>query len=430
MEITFLIESPIALHTAIPYIKELRRNSVRIHFVLDQRTINASDMIFNDAVSVTDINSLAESRKFIEWIYNVLRITYTKRNFSPTYTRWLKQRLMGKSFLATYLTTAISMWGPKWPSDEINRRLTSLIRKVLTNPFRTERVIYVTNTSKPYLLCARDLRVFTIIESWDHAGKYPIGHTSEIAFTWNKPLADDWRSFQGDQNVSISYPIKLDYAINANRLTKDQVLETNNKRLMYPVTFGATSDGQCFLEEMRLIEQICNATKNSGYKLLLKPKPNNTTRDLDRFLHYPHVEIGEYQVNGGKSNYDLSEDYNNLRLFELRKCDAVINLGTTFAFDAAAYGLPVFQIKILDKNYFPFLSELSIFPHLNRHLYNNESIFVIDDLEQLTNQTQFLQCPQAYLNIASRFSIYLRSWILPDASLNSSVSNAIALCIR
>ncbi len=431
MEITFLIPTPIALHTALPYIAEFRRRGVKLLFVVDKKVRDATGDLLNDAASVFDVDELARLNRGVFTLYNLLRITFTSKDFSSIYQRWLQQRLSGKNRLSAALLIGLSKLGPKWPSNEINRNLTRWTRPFLPNPFPTSRLVYVTHTAKPYLLCARGLKVYTIMESWDHPRKFPIGHSSEKVFVWNEPLLQDWQESQGDSNIILGYPIKLNYAITAKALKKTELLDPRNNRFMYPTSFGFMSDHGLLVEELRLIEELCRATEHTGHKLLLKPKPNDIPGKLDQFLRFPHVEIGYYQNNEGGSNYGLSENYNERRLRELDQSDLVINLGTTFAIDAAAFGLPVIQLRLACPRQYPLLSSLSTFPHLSRHLLSREEcIFTITDSSSVADQLSFLREPAEYLNVAKEFSLRLREWIIPDESLEDAVKRVVTACLK
>ena len=199
---------------------------------------------------------------------------------------------------------------------------------------------------------------------------------------------------------------------------------------MYPATFGSTSDHAMFSEELKLIEALCRVTQGSGQKLLIKPKPNGSVGEFDRFLEFSHVEVGSYQANDGGANYSLSEEYNETRLRELRISDIVVNLGTTFALDAAAFGLPVVQLQIKCQQKYPYLTKLITFPHLARHYYSApDLIYTITGFVPISEELAFLCDKSLYLKTAEAFSLYLRKWISPVSTLANSVSEVISVCL-
>jgi len=430
MDISILISTQICLHTALPYIFELRKQNVAIHYIVAREVREEASSLLKDASSVVSIDTLSRKHTLAMLVHSFLRIAFTRQDYSPSYGRWLAQRFKHKNLIITVLSKWLIKFGPKWRREEINQKLAYWIRKILPNPFPTSRLINITATGDPHLLCARGLRVYTILESWDHPCKAPVGHSSERVFVWNDSLRRDWYEYQGDSNISISYPIKLGYALNANKLKKTELIRSTNNRIMYSATFGATSDPSLFNEELRLIEEICKVTQDSGKKLLIKPKPNGTFGELDQFLKFPHIEIGKYQHNRGGANYHLSDKYNNNRLSELQTCDIVINLGTTFALDAAAFGLPVVQLKIDCQQHYPCLSALTTFPHLARHFYSKpECIFTIAGSGPVSEELAFLGETSNYIQSAEAFSLYLREWIMPNCTLDKSVANVVRACL-
>lgn len=430
MSISFLIPTPICLHTAIPYIEELRRRDISVHFIVDSRVRSVAGDVFRDAKSVIDIDEVSGKHRIIKALHNFLRLIFTSSEYSQYYPRWLKQRFENKNRIATSIIKLFIKLFPNWRSEEINARLHRLIGKFLANPFPTSNLIYITTSGQSQLLCARGLHVFTIMESWDHPGKAPIGHSSDKVFVWNKSLQEDWSEFQGDKNIGISYPVKLAYAIEANNLPQDRLLGTSLDKILYPATCGSTSDQCMFDEELKLIGELCEITRNTGKTLLIKPKPNDKPGALDQFRKYKHVEIGQYQKNEGGANYSLSSSYNEVRLAELSESGLVINLSTTFALDAAAYGLPVVQLQLKCPDQYPYLSAMANFTHLDRHFYGNqENIFTIEDTMRVGEQLAFLKEPSKYLKVAETFSLQLRKWIAPELSLEQSVAKIINECV-
>lgn len=431
-QITFLIPSLICLDTALPYITELQRRKVGIHFVVDHQVRMLCKEELQGALSIMEMDQLDSRYDLEKLLHSFLRLAFTTKDFSPIYQRWLQQRLVGKSKISRVFAQLAILCGRKCALDRVNSRLNFWLGYIMRNPFITKKLIYITTTNKPHLLCGRGLEVYTIMESWDHPGKAPIGHTSSKVFVWNAALQQDWADFQGDTNLACAYPIKIAYAIGANNLRKGELLKPQNNRIMYPLTFGSTSDKQMFIEELRFIKELCVATEKAGVKLLIKPKPNSIdSGELNEFLEFTHVEVGRHQINQGGGHYRLSGHYNEQRLDELRKCDAVINLATTFAMDAAAFGLPVIQLEIECPVQYPLLSSLTEFPHLQRHLYcYQSSLFKLNDCALISQQLNFLSDSECYLQTARDFSMRLREWLIPDWSLEEAVRQVIDSCLQ
>ncbi|MEM6517806.1 MAG: hypothetical protein AAF722_00580 [Cyanobacteria bacterium P01_C01_bin.70] len=432
-EITFVISSLIGLHTATPYIDELKRRNIKIYFIVPAGLENES--VLQGAGNIIIIDRLFTLNKVIVLLYNLSRLAFTRGDFSSVYQYWLQQHFAARSKLISFFGKALVDFFPKWNSNQVNQNLLSFFRLFIENKIPTERVVNVTFASKPYLFCADDLQVYTIVESWDHPGKVPVGYPSKKVFVWNQDLQADWREFQGDQHVEIAYPVKLDYVIRAYKSQQFKQLnqsyspgfqENLRKNYMYSSTFGSNSVSVFFEEEKIFIHQVCKATENTDIRLLIKPKPNSRSGELDEFLAYPHVEIAGYQKSQGAGNYTLGKDYNEARLKELGESDLVINLGTTFALDAAAFGLPVLQLYVDVPSKFPYLSTISKYPHLARHLYCYEDcIFKISDGSDLAEQFKFLSSPADHMDKAKQFSKHLRQWIMPEMTLSEAVENVV-----
>jgi hypothetical protein len=264
--------------------------------------------------------------------------------------------------------------------------------------------------------------IYSILESWDHPGKSPMGYTSKKVFLWNENLKNEWINYQNDKEIFYAYPMKLAYAINTKLQTK-----RDRNVVMYPFTTSAESPSkQLYKEEVKFVHYLCQVLGGIGFTLLIKPKPNTKIAELNFFTSYPHVKILSYQTNGGGSSYDLSESYNDKRLKELQLCDFIITRGTTFAFDTAAYGLPVLQFIFISPKEFPNLSKLVFSPHIAKHIFSKRELLAeISDKDTVQNQISvILQDPET-LRKAIKFRDYLRDWLIPSESMNESVTRVI-----
>ena len=423
-EITFFISSKIAFHTALPYIKELKKRNVIVHYTITKELTSTILSIVDPSSIILDVDKLSNKKKKILLLHRLILLLFTPDNFSTFYKRWVNQRLAGNNKLTVSILKFIIFLFPKWERKKINTNLTYWISKTIKNLFPSNKIIVVTIPDTPFLLCANGIDVYSILESWDHPAKSPIGYISKYVFLWNHPLKEDWKYYQGDVQIFYSYPIKLNYAIEANSINRPSQRKIN--RIMYPVVTSTGSDKQLYRDEMNFINNLCEATKDLDLLLFIKPKPNTAIGDLNGFLVYKHVEIGIYQDSDGNSSYELSEEYNNKRIQEMEKCTYAINTGTTFAFDVAAFGLPVVQLKFSCPNQFPILSKLDTFPHLARHFYNKDNlIFTLSDNSDVQDQLKLILKDTKTRETANLFSQYLREWLIPEESLKLSVEKTV-----
>ena len=216
--------------------------------------------------------------------------------------------------------------------------------------------------------------------------------------------------------------MKLAYAIN----TKLPLKRERNVVMYAFSTSAETPSKSLYEEEVKFVHYLCEVLGRIGFTLLIKPKPNTKISELNFFKSYPHVRILSYQVNGGGSAYDLSESYNIKRLKELDLCDFIITAGTTFAFDTAAYGLPVLQFIFISSKEFPNLSNLVFSPHITKHIFSKRELLAeITDKDTVQNQINGIFKDPETLSKAVKFRDYLRDWLIPGESINESVTRVI-----
>ncbi|NEQ45387.1 MAG: hypothetical protein F6K00_18360 [Leptolyngbya sp. SIOISBB] len=428
-KISFFVSSLIGLHTALPYIEEFQKRNINIYLIVP-------DALYTSLYKTKDfklikISDISYKNRFTLMLHALMRILFVNEDYSSIYKYWLSQRLQNKKKWLVQLIRFFQKILPKWASNQVNRNLSCWVGALLANPFPTSKIVAISLPVESFLLCSRGIQVYTIMESWDHPAKAPVGYESQKVFVWNKALKKDWDHYQGDQDIRIAYPVKLDYVISLDKHKTTKVIESDNTGMskvtyMYPTTFGSSSSLSFFSEEKQLIHKLCHVTQSLGIVLLIKPKPNSRMGELDEFRKYGHVDIGAYQKNEGGGNYTLEQNYNEARLKDLEKANLVINLGTTFAIDAAAFGLPVLQLYIDAPSKFPYLSTIAKYPHLARHLYCYEDcIFKIDDDNDLTKQFKFLSSPADHMAQAKQFSEHLRQWIMPEMTLSEAVENVV-----
>lgn len=428
MEITIIIQRHLDIYILKPYIEEFRRRGVKIYFAVSNEIKNDCESIIDPDEEIINLDSLSRKHSICLRFHNLLRLVLTDQNFSSLYKNWVK-----KNFSRTLQVLAkfISFFLPSYPSNEVNEKLGNIFKYFISNPFPSERVLYATKMTTPHLLCGSDTKVYTILGSWDHPGKYPTGHPSTKVFVWNDFLKKDWQDFQDKNNIRLSYPVLHHYALSENSLKRNRNSQSDFKRIMYPATFCSWSKKEFFDEELNLIENLCLITKDSDYKLFIKPKPNSKKGEFDQFLSYPHVEIGHYLDNSDISRFILSEQYNQKRLSEMEKSDLVVNLATTFAVDAAAYGLSVVQLMIDKPEKYPYLSNLKESPHLSRHYYSKRDlIFILNGSSPIQKDLSFLNNPSEFLRTANMYTKYLRDWIMPREEMKQTVGKIVESCFK
>lgn len=426
---TIVIQEHLDLFVLKPYVEELRKRGVKLYFVVDDLVKNDAKSILKNHDKVISLNELANKNKISKKLHQLIRLIFTSKDFSYLYKKNIYDKCSKKIKILNRLVEKLI---PFKSGGKINDTLRFL--RILKNPFPTNKVLYVTKIFYPHLFCAPGLEIYTLLGSWDHPGKFPVGHPSKKVFVWNKSLKEDWIYFQGnsEEHISYSYPVLHKYVLSAKNGMKNIPDVSSGLTFMYPATFSSWSKEGSFEEELILLEALCKETKKYGHKLFIKPKPNSKKSEFDYFKRYPNVEIGKYSDsnNSNISKFVLSDSYNNSRLEELNKSDVVINLGTTFALDAAAYGLPVIQLLMNNEHSFPNLSRIQYSPHLARHYYSKKDfLFELNHGSNLTEQFTFLSNSSKINTKAESYSRYLREWLNPVDDFDNAIQNVADICL-
>lgn len=391
--VTFVGRWPLQFSTAAPYIEELLRREVPVHFAVSQPVARLFHPILQRGRSVVSLEEL-------EHRHGAARLAHA----------------------------AISrMSGVVNRAEARNRKRNAAcklgVSALLRNPLPTRKVVHVTKSNVPWLLCARDVQVYTVAGSWDHPAKFgATGYRSNLVFTWNRDLAADWQACQGDEHFGISYPFVFDY------LLDPEVLGARSRRplglhVLYPFTSSSASDPQLFREEMLFASALIGACSRRGMPVFVKPKPNGVPGELDALGGAGKVSIGGYFENNRKENILLTAEYNAARLSELSKARVSVNIATTFAFDASLFGLPVVQMEIRAPEGLPMLTRLQAHLHTQRHILGvRSSNHVIDDNSPLSDQLHRIAADWDRVELEARkHAQRLYEWILPRQGMAENI---------
>lgn len=417
---TFVICSRIDILTAEPYIDALAARGVRLHVACTERIADAiRERFVNQVGEPILLDDLSRATRWTRFAHNLLCIllegTSPSRNIRK---QFLKHR--APTSLKIRVALAVSHLFPKLSSHALNERLRRWLGPWLDNPFPTRRVIAVSHVTTPHLLCARNLEVTTLNESWDHAGGKCAGYPSRVVIAWNEDIGRDWQRFQGADVILAGFPVKLAYAYESPVHPDSGAARV----ALYAVGTCAT-EFDWYTEELRLMEAICTATSDAGWSLIIKPRPAGPQPGLPDFAErHRHVRLGRATSTMGTRDYDLDADYNQTRLQEMRSCSLVINTITTFCLDAACAGVPVLQIDLRGSSEYPALSKAQDNYHLSRYLLNDNSLCLRPaGTETIARSlSEFLRAPDQR---AITFRDRVRSWIVPDVSTAQRISAVV-----
>ncbi|MEK7884353.1 hypothetical protein [Methyloversatilis sp. NSM2] len=358
-------------------------------------------------------------------VHHVLEPMLAGPAFSDTYRFREWPRLAAHSAAARALLAARAAL-PGMPRGAINAALQRAVHPLLPRGVLPEGgpVLAVTRSDVRHLLCAGGLDVVSLMESWDHPPKAPMGYQSRTAFVWNAATREDWVEFQGGEDVRVAYPFKLRYAL------ENPVQSSEGDLVLYPATFSARSDPAFFSAELTLLDHLCRAARTAGMRLLVKPKPNGLEGEFASLLaRHPGVELAPYKDNDGSTGYFLDEAYNRQRLDLLARCALVVNLGTTFALDAAAAGVPVLQLRLDDAPRFPLLSQADRWVHLQRHFLSRPDLLCRigegDDVD-----ARLADGLSGEGHRARAFSDHLRGWLSGAGGASRAIDDIAARLLQ
>lgn len=260
-------------------------------------------------------------------------------------------------------------------------------------PKRFLSVTAFTRTNYPYLLVGLRPRPTLFIESWDHAWKSPF-FLNLPAVTWNRELANRTETIQGLSRIETSFPPKFDYihrlsAVPDGALRK-QLIEKHNDLIstlkkvgdfvLYPMT-TSEKNRPGFAEECKFVSELSTAIHGHDLNLVVKPKPNSQTKAFEAFK-VNSIALVLDEGNSVTGAIMLSNSYDAYRTLLFRMAKLVVNIGTTFAIEAALSRVPVAQL-LIDSPTFPLLTAYMHNPHIASFFVNSDAYFYGGKIQQL-----------------------------------------------
>lgn len=422
--LTFFVDSAIGLFTLEPIILSYVEDGIELDIVCDQTSFET----VNDRLGkVSGLNiKLWKPTAYItrmNALHLILQTLITPYTFPKPYKSLTAYRFAHRGFLLGFIYK-LSLISPKLSYSRINRFLVKIFGVFPNLKFGSKKVIVASRIKMPFILCQPKLEVTTVMESWDHPAKTPVGYVSNQVFCWNNALVNDWKKYQGDQTVLKYYPTKLGFWVE-NSIKEKQALGDSHKKFMYPATCSSHSiRDQMFQREMEFLEVLCDVFEQTGHILYIKPKPNGVEGDFDSLANkYKCVEIGRYNNTVRPETFFLTDELNRSRKKELDQCDCVINFGTTFALDAALYGKPVLQLNFLMASGFEKMADIQKNYHLlNYFLSKTELTFNIQNKKSFQGEVLELIRSQKWQSKAEGFTAYLKEWIYPDLPISEAIA--------
>lgn len=409
-KINFYLENIIGFQTLeSPMLYFLENGfSVKIYHILKENELSFLKNKINNKNIELERVQLSPYGRFLNKLNFALTILFTRNDFPKPYRSFVKhyskRNLLG--ILIFYLS---NIW-PKIYYNKVNFLVNNII-SLINKEGSIDKIIVHSRVSNLSFLNKKKLKTITIIESWDHIYKKPMGYIDKFTYLWNHEQIKDFMKFQSQSNCRLSYPKKISYLINKEKLNKDKI---KLRTILYPATTSSFAErDKMFESELEFIEHLCFFISKTNYELIIKTKPNGKKGDFD-FLKskYSKIKILESSIFNSTTNFYIDKDEIKLRKEIFSKVDVVLNLGTTYAIEASLFNKPVIQLDFENSFKFSKLSELQKNYHLQKFLLGNNYTYEIDDF------ISSLERNKIDIRNANLFSISLKEKFYPKIEEN------------
>lgn len=380
--IGFYAEHAFGLYDIKPLVEKCLEENANVYIITSVKYKDIASSYLN--VPFTNILFIEDIRNYLlSYATNWFRVLCVRDDFSEFYLQRKGIKFSRKSILISKFLFFL-----KVSNKDINKSYRKFISFLYSSrlfkpiDLRLDKLYVVTKVFHPYLLTPFKDVTELIIESWDHPAKEPFLVDPKIAYGWNKDLNEELRVYQSYDNLSILKPLKFRYIEEFNKSYNPNVLKDrelmdidyvkNNKVIVYPMCTSSTYFA--FKGELEFVKDLAQRISEGGYKLYIRPYPLAPYRDIEELENIKNVYVGLGNIiQNGKEVFD---DCHMLHKYLLIKhVNYVINIGTTFVFDAALVEseCKIIQIVIPKKSYGNF-GKYSHGVHIEKYLHTNECI--------------------------------------------------------
>ncbi len=220
-KIGFYCEHAFGLYSIVPLYKKYVNNNYEVYIIsykkYEEIVIREFHIPKDKIVFIEDYQSRLGS-KISQW-FQILGVNL---NFSEFYSQRVKIKLGSFNYKISKIFNSF-----KIENKRVNLRYHQLIILLNTTgilkkiPLDFDKLFVVSKVFNPYLIAPFAKNVFLIMESWDHPGKEPFFINPKIAFGWNRPLAQELKTFQNFQNVRRMGALKFRYISELEKLNED-----------------------------------------------------------------------------------------------------------------------------------------------------------------------------------------------------------------
>lgn len=416
--ISIVAELGTSIYTVQPIVKELIEKGFEIDIYTCEDNLEKS----RNYLGTESINYFAIDRligKYVSVLDYALKQLLTKNTFSSQYARIAPTE--NKVLKRFYLFAKIL---PKPNQKKINK-IYSKFWKIFNgkSKFRSKEVLLITRVNNTSILNNKNIKVYTLMESWDHPIKSPFYIESEVTYSWNKELSNDIKGIQNNSNkYKEVFPLKFRYLQRVKSLSSNPPKEiqneiefiTNNNYVLYICTYSSYSRSDLFDNELKLISKIKEEVDRSGKNLYIKPHPHYSINDFNSLPQSQNLQIGIGATNNG-ANYIFTDDDQYYKIQLLKNAERVINVGTTLVLEASMLNANVYQLLISEENYGGFARACGNY-HIKKYLNNHEEVF---NLSEGNEQEKIALIVNEQLGTNS-YGATLKNW-LSQKNINDTV---------
>jgi hypothetical protein len=387
-KIGFYCNHAFGLYDIIPIINEYKKNDFEIFIITKKTYVN----VVKNNIEIEDNNIL-----LIEDYYNRFGFHFTQYYMLFCVNEYFSKLFIQRKYIKfskfkIKISNLIKFLNVK--NDKVNIKYSKIIfffyklKLIKSFPVDFEKLYVVTKVFNPYLITPFESRVHLIIESWDHPSKEPFLINPVSAESWNHDLNLELIQFQSYKNVTIGKALKFRYIeeyntfYDKNILTIDEINDINyiktNNVAIYPMC--TSSSFFAFQDELNFVSDLALKLKLENIKLYVRPYPLAPYSDVLALNEIKNIYVGlGNKIKDGLEVFDINHMLHKYLIIKNSKY--VINLGTTFVFDAALVNSDTKIIQIvIPENSYGDLGKYSRGVHLIKYLHTNE-VFQFKELD-------------------------------------------------
>lgn len=377
--ISFYCENAFSLIYALPIIKDYLDKNYKVDAFVEQKLFD----VVGDNPEMSNINFIIIDKFknfFLAKLTEFFKLFFINDDFSPLYFQRKKIKFGGGKLY--FFSNFFKFFKIK------NNRVNSFYRKVFSKiystnlfkklPVNSSKIYVLTKVFHPYLLSPYNKITHLITESWDHPAKEPFLIDPNVSESWNTALSNELKKYQGYKKITKSRCLKFNYITELNNKQFDIELNKNDEAdlknlenidyAIYPMF--TSSKYFAFEDEVVFVSDLAKKMSADNIKLYIRPYPLAPIEDVEKLKKIFNVIVGCGNIlENGFEVFDKSHMLHKYLL--IKKAKYVINLGTTFVFDAAIVksNCKIIQLKIESDSY-GNLGTYAHGVHMKNYLHN------------------------------------------------------------